>query len=125
MSLAAAERDAALLLDILTAAGDAASFLAGLDLAAFRASRLHQAAVIRCLEVVGEAASRLSPTCRNGIAGVPWRLVIGMRNKLIHDYGGIAIDLVWQVAVEELPVLAQALRSLVPPPCGSGEETKA
>ncbi len=122
MSMPAAERDAALLLDILAAAGDAASFLVGLDLAAFRASRLHQAAVIRCLEVVGEAASRLSPACRNGIAGVPWRLIIGMRNKLIHDYGGIAIDLVWQVAMEELPALAQALRPLVPPPCGSEEE---
>jgi uncharacterized protein with HEPN domain len=115
MTLAAAERDAALLLDILSAAGDAETFLVGLDLAAFRASKLHQAAVIRCLEVVGEAASRLSPACRNGITGVPWRLVIGMRNKLIHDYGGIAIDLVWQVAVEELPALAKAVRPLVPP----------
>lgn len=57
----AAERDAALLLDMLQAARDARSFVSGLDEAAFMASRLHQNAVVRSLEVIGEAAGKVSP----------------------------------------------------------------
>jgi uncharacterized protein with HEPN domain len=54
-------RDPALALDILLAAEDALSFTAGLDRAGFEASKLHQAATIRCLEIIGEAANRTSP----------------------------------------------------------------
>ncbi len=115
MSLPAEARDAALLLDMLNAAGDAAQFLLGLDEAGFRASRLHQAAAIRCIEVVGEAASRVSPGLRAAQPTIPWALMVGMRNKLIHDYGGIALDIVWQVASQELPRLAEQLRGLLPP----------
>ena len=58
MSLPPAERDAALLLDMLTWAGQAADFVRDLDEASFHASKLHQAAVTRCIAVVGEAAGR-------------------------------------------------------------------
>jgi len=115
MSMTPAERDAALLLDMLTWAGHAADFLENMDEVAFRASKLHQAAVTRCVAVVGEAAGRLSRALRDQHPDIPWALIIGMRNKLIHDYGGVALDILWQVAREELPRLAARIAPLVPP----------
>ena len=115
MSLPPAERDAALLLDRLTWAEQAAGFVSDLDEAGFHASKLHQAAVTRCIAVVGEAAGRLSRPLREAHPDIPWALIIGVRNKLIHDYGEVAVDILWQVAREELPRLALRLRPLVPP----------
>ena len=71
-------RDAALLLDMLLAARDAASFVAGMDEAAFQASRLHQNAVIRSLEVIGEAAGKVSPAMQAAHPEIPWRAVTGL-----------------------------------------------
>jgi uncharacterized protein with HEPN domain len=108
-------RDEALLLDILLAAEDARRFVAGLDWPAFEASRLHQAAVIRCLEIIGEAASKVSPAFRDAHPGIPWRLMADMRNRLIHGYGDVRLDVVWDVVANHAPSLIAALRPLVPP----------
>lgn len=118
MSMTPAERDAALLLDMLTWAGHATDFLENMDEVAFRESKLHQAAVTRCVAVVGEAAGRLSRALRDQHPDIPWALIIGMRNKLIHDYGGVALDILWQVAHEELPRLAARIAPLIPPDSG-------
>ena len=66
-----ADRDAALLLDMLLAARDARGFVAGMDEAAFLASRLHQSAVIRALEVIREAAGKVSPAFRAAQPAIP------------------------------------------------------
>jgi uncharacterized protein with HEPN domain len=118
MSMTPADRDAALLLDMLTWASHASEFLENMDEAAFSESKLHQAAVTRCVAVVGEAAGRLSRALRDQHPDIPWALIIGMRNKLIHDYGGVALDILWQVAHEELPRLAARIAPLVPPDSG-------
>jgi uncharacterized protein with HEPN domain len=62
-----------------------------------------QDAVIRNLEIVGEAAKRVSPSLRDRAPGVPWREMAGMRDKLVHDYFGVDLDLVWDVVAVELP----------------------
>jgi uncharacterized protein with HEPN domain len=108
-------RDLALVLDIVLAAEDALSFVSGLDEAGFQASRLHQNAVIRSLEVVGEAAGKLSPTFRSVQNAVPWREITGLRHRLIHDYAGVRLDVVWRVTQDRLPELIRALRPLAPP----------
>lgn len=110
-----ADRDAALLLDMLLAARDARSFLDGLDGAAFLASRLHQNAVIRSLEVIGEAAGKVSADLRAAHPEIPWSQVIGMRHRLIHGYDGVRLDLVWSVATARLEPLIAALAPLIPP----------
>jgi uncharacterized protein with HEPN domain len=62
-----------------------------------------QDAVVRNLEIVGEAAKRVSPDLRERAPGIPWREMAGMRDKLVHDYFGVDLDLVWDVVAAELP----------------------
>lgn len=109
------ERDLALLWDMLLAARDAQSFVAGLDEAAFLASRLHQAAVIRALEVLGEAAGRVSRDSCAALPQLPWREMTGLRHRLIHGYAEVRLDLVWHVATERLGPLVAMLEALLPP----------
>ncbi|HET8995361.1 MAG TPA: DUF86 domain-containing protein [Acetobacteraceae bacterium] len=109
-------RDEALLLDMFLAASEAIQFVAGLDQLQFAGSRLHQAAVIRSLEVIGEAASRVSTPLREAHSEIPWREMIGMRNRLIHAYARVSVDVVWNVARHRLPELVAALQPLVPAP---------
>jgi uncharacterized protein with HEPN domain len=109
------ERDLALLWDMLLAARDAQSFVAGLDEAAFLASRMHQAAVIRALEVLGEAAGRVSRDSCAALPDLPWREMTGLRHRLIHGYAEVRLDLVWHVATERLGPLVAMLEALLPP----------
>lgn len=103
------ERDAALLVDMHNAIRDARDFVEGLDEAAFNASRLHQSAVIRALEVLGEAANKVSAETRNDLPTVPWREMIGLRHRLIHGYDEVRLDIVWRVVVDRLPGVADVL----------------
>ena len=108
-----ADRDAALLLDMLLAARDARGFVAGMDEAAFLASRLHQNAVIRSLEVIGEAAGKVSPALRAAQPAIPWREITGMRHRLIHGYDEVELDVVWRVLTAHLEPLLAALEPLI------------
>ncbi len=87
----------------------------GLDEPAFRASDLHQAAITHCTSIVGEAAFKTSAGFRASHPQVPWRVIIGMRHKLIHDYGGVALRVVWLTVSEDLPDLIRLLRAMLPP----------
>ncbi|MEO1092275.1 MAG: HepT-like ribonuclease domain-containing protein [Pseudomonadota bacterium] len=109
-----APRDRALLLDMLLAARDARSFVADLDEAGFVDSRLHQNAVIRALEIIGEAAGKVSPGARDTLVAIPWREVIGMRHRLIHGYADVSLDVVWATVRDELPALVTTLESVIP-----------
>ena len=74
--------------------------------------RLIQDAVIRNFEIIGEAASRLSPGVRERDGGV-WRKIIAFRNRLIHGYWSVDLLLVWDVIVSELPALREEVARLV------------
>ncbi len=75
----------------------------------FCGSRLIQAAVIRNLEVIGEATKRISGNLRNWYPQMPWKEMAGLRDVLIHDYMGVDLEIVWNVVVDELPPIRQQL----------------
>jgi uncharacterized protein with HEPN domain len=72
-----------------------------------------QDAVMRNLEIVGEAAKRVSPDLRGRAPGVPWREMAGMRDKLVHDYFGVDLDLVWDVVASKLPAARTRIVALL------------
>jgi uncharacterized protein with HEPN domain len=116
MNDAPSARGAALLLDMLLAAHDARDFVADLDESAFLASRLHQSAVIRSLEIIGEAAGKVSSRFQSVHSEIPWREMIGMRHRFIHAYAEVRLDLVWIVVEDRLDPLIAALAPLIPGP---------
>jgi uncharacterized protein with HEPN domain len=108
------ERDAALLLDMLLAARDAQAFVEGLSEATFLASRLHQNAAIRSLEVLGEAAGKVSAATQTAHPEIAWREINGMRHRLMHGYAEVRLDLVWVVLRDHVGTLIAQLVKLVP-----------
>jgi len=79
----------------------------------FLENRLVQDGVIRQIEIIGEAAKRLSPKMRNQVSDIPWKDIAGMRDKLIHDYMGVDIDAVWDTVSKDIPELKNKLKNLL------------
>jgi len=70
-------------------------------------------AVIRCLEVVGEAVKKIPNSIRDEHSEMPWREIAGMRNKLTHEYFGIDIETIWDTIKEDLPALKEAVSRII------------
>lgn len=105
-------RDAGLLQDIIDHASEARAFVAGRRQADLESDRQLALAIVRLLEIVGEAASAMSSEFRERHPQVPWRLMIGMRNRLIHGYQTVDLETVWDVVDRDLPPLIQQLRDI-------------
>jgi len=102
-----------LLNDIRAAASKARQFTAGLDYAAFAADDKSIYAVVRALEIVGEATKRIPQEIRDLAPTIPWRSMAGSRDKLIHDYITVDLENVWHTIVVDLPLLDAELNSLI------------
>ena len=99
----------ALLRDLLDSAGAIRRYLAGVSREAFLADMEKQDAVLRRFEIIGEAASRLSPATQALFPSLPFRAMRGMRNIIAHDYGDVDLDQVWQTATTDLAPLIATL----------------
>ncbi|MEK7442609.1 MAG: DUF86 domain-containing protein [Chloroflexota bacterium] len=108
-------RDEATLLDIVHAAELARIFVEGMDKDAFMDDSKTQSAVTYQLTVVGEATKRLSDEFRDQHPEVPWRLMDGMRDQLIHEYDIVDLDEVWKAVDRDIPDLLEKLEPLLPP----------
>ncbi|MEN6611789.1 MAG: DUF86 domain-containing protein [Methanoregulaceae archaeon] len=106
-------RDDAYLLDILLMANDARDFTRNHIRESFIDDRKCQYAVIRCLEVIGEVAKRLSPETLARFSSVEWSAMARMRDLLIHSYGKVDPDEIWDTVVQDIPHLIAALEPFV------------
>jgi uncharacterized protein with HEPN domain len=109
------ERDAAYLWDMLDAARAIQGFVAGVRADDYARNRQLQFAVERALEIIGEAARRVSDSLRGAHPEIPWQPIIGQRNMLAHEYGEIRQERIWLVATRHIPELIRSLEPLVPP----------
>lgn len=89
--------------DILNSIKDVEEFIEGMAFETFLTDKKTINAVIRSLEVMGEAAKRIPEELREKYLDIPWKRMAGMRDKLIHEYSGIDLEIVWTVIKEELP----------------------
>ena len=99
------------LLHMLEAAEAAIGFIAGRSRADLDADRMLMFAVVRAIEVVGEAANHVSQQGRSFLPSLPWTAIVGMRHRIVHAYFDVDPDTVWRTVVDELPVLSAALKA--------------
>jgi uncharacterized protein with HEPN domain len=107
-------RDDAYLLDILIAARKALKFVEGIDRNEFEDNELVQNAVMRPLEIIGEASAKISKDFRKAHSEIPWKEMVGLRNRLVHEYFRINFGVVWDTIHKDLPKLIEIIEPLVP-----------
>jgi uncharacterized protein with HEPN domain len=103
------EKQQGLLQDMLDSARQIQAYLAGVTRESFLGNAEKQDAVLRRFEIIGEAASRVSPETQALLPRLPFRSMRGMRNIIAHDYGEVDLDQVWETANKDLPTLVESL----------------
>ncbi len=91
--------------DILETVQDVAEFVAGMSFEDFRNDKKTIYAVIRGIEVIGEAAKKIPESIKDRYSAIPWRDMAGMRDKLIHEYFGVDVEVLWKTVEQDLPPL--------------------
>jgi len=107
------ESDKGFLWDIEDACNDIQTFLKGTNYNDFAEDKMKRFAVERQLLVIGEAAHHLSESCRNANPDIPWKLMIGLRNIIAHEYGEILVDRIYKIAKENVPDLKTSVSRLL------------
>ncbi|MEO0115665.1 MAG: DUF86 domain-containing protein [candidate division WOR-3 bacterium] len=100
---------------ILTAIARIEEYTRGMRCETFMANNLVQDAVIRQIEIIGEATKQLSKTIKEKYPEIPWKDIAGMRDKLIHDYLGVDLNAVWKTVEKDIPFLKNKLKEIIAP----------
>lgn len=98
---------------MLEAARDATHLVSGKSRNDLDQDRTRSLALMKLIEIIGEAASKVSVNCRKQVPRIPWTVIIAMRNRLIHAYFDIELEILWQTVVEDLPPLIEALEEAI------------
>jgi uncharacterized protein with HEPN domain len=98
---------------MIEAAQTAQEFIAGRERADLDSDAMLLFAIVQAIQIIGEAASRISPETRVAAASIPWPRIIAMRHRLVHAYADIDHEIVWKTVPEEIPALLASLMSLV------------
>jgi uncharacterized protein with HEPN domain len=107
--------DLAKVLDIHLACMDVLELTSGIDRRAFHENHVLQLALCRLLETIGEAARTVSQEYRLSQPRIPWAKIVGLRNKIVHEYFRLDLDMIWRIVTEDVPALARIVQTLVPP----------
>ncbi|MEM9553678.1 MAG: DUF86 domain-containing protein [Acidobacteriota bacterium] len=102
------------LLHMIEATETALGFIEGRTRSDLDTDTLLRFALVRAIEIIGEAASRMSREFQDATPDIPWPLIVAMRNRLIHAYFDIDREILWRTATQELPDLLPRLQGLVP-----------
>ena len=108
-------RDDAYLLDILIAAKRVVEFRSDLTWDQFRQSSLHSHAIAKALENIGEAAGKVSEGTKSKLWSVPWKQMIAIRHRIVHDYFRLDLLKIWETATNDVPSVIVAIEPHVPP----------
>ncbi len=98
---------------MVDAANEALSFVAQKSRSDLAMDRALTLALVKAMEIVGEAASKVSPELRSQSPEIPWADIVAMRNRLIHGYFDVNLDIVWQTVTVELPPLLRQLQEIL------------
>jgi uncharacterized protein with HEPN domain len=107
--------DASYLWDMLDAGKAIKEFIAGRSYQDYLCDRMFRGAVERHLEIIGEAAGKVSKVFRDAHPEIPWQKIIGQRHVLIHEYGDVEHELIWMAVTIHIPDLIEKLEPLIPP----------
>lgn len=99
--------------DILESISNIREFVVGMNYENFLRDKKTSLAVIRSLEIIGEAVKNIPESLRENYKEMPWQEIIGMRNKITHEYFGVDLDIVWQSIQEDLDSLENAVRKIL------------
>jgi uncharacterized protein with HEPN domain len=99
--------------DMLDHAREAVAFVQGKARADLDTDRLLSLALVRLLEVIGEAASHVPKAERDRHPEIPWPQIVSLRNRLIHGYDSVDLDILWQIVTSDLPPLIVALEAIL------------
>ena len=100
---------------MLDAAQEAIKFAANKSRKDLDRDRMLTLAIIKSIEIIGEAASKVSDSCRAKYPVLPWIDIVNMRHRMIHAYFDVNLDIVWQTIQADLPSLVEALEGIIPP----------
>jgi uncharacterized protein with HEPN domain len=98
---------------MLDSAKEALSLIEGKDRGSLDSDRLLGLALVRLLEVLGEAAGRITMDYRSKHLQIPWIQIIGLRNRLIHGYDSVDMDILWNIITKDMPPLIHTLEKII------------
>lgn len=98
---------------IRDAAVTAINFVKDRDREDLDSDQMLSLALVRLIEIMGEAANNVSPTCQNTYCRIPWREIIGMKNRVVHAYFDVDMSIIWQVVKEDIPILIEEINQAI------------
>ena len=106
------ENDLSFLIDIADCIMDINEFTSGIQLDEFKKDKMRKLAVERQLEIIGQAANKISKETQDILNNIPWGIIIGLRNKLAHDYGEILAERIWAISKDSIQELLKELEKI-------------
>ena len=106
------ENDLSFLIDIVDCIIDINEFTNGIQFYEFEKDKMRKLAVERQLEIIGQAANKITKETQDDLENIPWMNIIGLRNKLAHDYGEILAERIWAIAINSIQDLLKELEKI-------------